>query len=95
MAEDKRLSEEVGVGKVWQWWGRCSPPLKIGIIFAIIAALMAGVGWLIHPNFAARTLWSFLMAVFISAAAWGVISWAIATAAYDVERDASQGQGEE
>ena len=70
-----------------QLWSRLNGPAKIGVVFALIAGLMAGVGWAVNPQFAARNLTSFLLAVGISSVTWGVVAWAIATAAYDVERE--------
>ncbi len=68
-------------------WARLNGPAKVGIGFAIAGGALAGIGWVINPQFAARTLVSFLLAVGISAVTWGVVSWAIATAAFDVEQD--------
>ena len=75
-----------------QFWSRLNGPAKIGVVFALIAGVMAGVGWAINPQFAARTVTSFILAVGISSVTWGVVAWAIATAAYDVERDVEQEQ---
>lgn len=76
-------------------WRRLSGPLKVGVAFALAGGLLAGVGWVVNPQFAARTLVSFLLAVGISAVTWGVVAWAIATAAFDVEQDAEQPTQEE
>ena len=76
-------------------WRRLSGPLKVGVAFALAGGLLAGVGWVVNPQFAARTLVSFLLAVGISSVTWGVVAWAIATAAFDVEQDAEQSTQEE
>lgn len=68
-------------------WARLNGPAKIGLAFGLAGALIAGVGWFVNPQFAARTVTSFLLAIGISFASWGVVAWAIATAAYDVEQD--------
>ena len=70
-------------------------PAKIGVGFALAGALLAGVGWLVNPQFAARTLVSFVLAVGISALTWGVVAWAIATAAFDVEQDVADAERSE
>lgn len=67
-------------------------PAKIGLGFALAGALLAGIGWFVNPQFAARTLISFVLAVGISGITWGVVAWAIATAAFDVERDVEQAE---
>ena len=69
-----------------------SGPMKIGLAFAIAAGLLSGIGWFVNPDFAARTLVSFLLAVGISSLVWGVVAWAIATAAFDVETDVAAAQ---
>ena len=71
-------------------WNRMNGPLKVGTFFAILGGVLAGAGWVVNPQFAARTITSFMLAVGISAATWGVVAWAIATAASDVERDVEQ-----
>lgn len=76
------------------FWSRLNGPARIGIGFAVAGALLAGIGWFINPQFAARTLVSFLLAVGISAVTWGVVAWAIATAAYDVEQDVDSADDE-
>ncbi len=69
-----------------------SGPMKVGLAFAILGGSLAGIGWFVNPQFAARTLTSFVLAVGISVVVWGVVAWAIATAAFDVERDVEEAQ---
>jgi hypothetical protein len=76
-------------------WRALSAPLKIGLAFAFAGGMLAGVGWFVNPQFAARTVVSFVLAVGISCVVWGVVAWAIATAALDVERDVEQSQDEQ
>lgn len=68
-------------------WKRISGPIKIGILFAIIAAMMALVGWIARPTYTSRSLLSLFLAIVISAGTWGLVSWAIAAAAVEVGRD--------
>ncbi len=70
-----------------QFFSRLNGPAKIGLGFGLAGALLAGTGWVVNPQFASRTLISFVLAVGISFVTWGVVAWAIATAAFDVERD--------
>ena len=72
-------------------WRRLGTAVKIGIIFAIIAALMATTGWIVRPDYTSRSLLSLFLAVVISAGTWGLVSWAIAAAAIEATRD----EGEE
>lgn len=66
---------------------RLGAPVKIGLIFAIIAGLMALVGWVFRPDYTSRSLLSLFLAVVISAGTWGLVSWAIAAAAVEVTRE--------
>ncbi len=70
------------------WWGRLGLPLKIGLIFAAAGVALAIVG-IARGNVPLNPL-SILLALVISGGSWGVVSWAIATAAVDVERDISE-----
>jgi len=66
---------------------RLGVPVKIGLIFAIIAGLMALAGWILRPEYTSRSLLSLFLAVVISAGTWGLVSWAIAAAAVEVTRE--------
>jgi hypothetical protein len=67
-------------------WKRLDTPIKIGLLFALIAGLMALVGWVARPTYTSRSLLSLFLAIVISAGAWGLVSWAIAAAAVEVSR---------
>ncbi len=71
-----------------------SGPMKIGLAFGLAGGLLSGIGWFVNPDFAARNLLSFVLAVGISSIVWGVVAWAIATAAFDVESDVEAAQKE-
>ncbi len=77
MAETKR-----------SWWGRLGLPLKVGLIFAAAGIALAVVG-IARGNVPLNPL-SIFLALIISGGSWGVISWAIATAAVDVEHDIAE-----
>jgi hypothetical protein len=66
---------------------RLGVPVKIGLLFAIIAGLMALAGWVFRPDYTSRSLLSLFLAVVISAGTWGLVSWAIAAAAVEVTRE--------
>jgi len=72
-------------------WKRMGGPAKVGLAFGLLAAVLAAVG--MFRGFAPLTLRSFATAVLISAVSWGVVSWAIATAVVEVERDVERGEG--
>jgi len=66
-------------------WGRLSGPLKVGLIFAALGIVLAVVG--IFRGMVPLNPLSIFLALLISGGSWGVVSWAVATAAVDVERD--------
>lgn len=69
---------------------RLSGPVQVGLAFALIAILMAVIGLVRGAATSPLTVRSVLMAVVISGATWGIISWAIATAVVEVERDVAE-----
>jgi hypothetical protein len=73
-------------------WRRMSGPLKVGLIFALIAIIMAVVGLVRGSDTAPLTVRAVIMAVVISGGTWGLISWAIATAVVEVERDVANAE---
>ena len=80
-------SKETSMSRLRSLWKRISGPVKIGMLFATIAALMALVGWIARPTYTSRSLLSLFLAIVISAGTWGLVSWAIAAAAVEVSRD--------
>ena len=71
-------------------WGRLSLPLRVGLIFGASGLILAIVG-IARGNVPLNPL-SIFLALLISGGAWGVISWAIATAAVDVEHDIAENE---
>ncbi len=67
------------------WWQRRSLPVRIGLGFAAAGFVLAVIG-ILRGQVPLNPL-SILMALAISAGGWFLVSWAIATAAVDVERD--------
>jgi hypothetical protein len=70
-----------------QLWRRLGVPVKIGVAFAVVAGLMALVGWVVRPEYTSRSVLSLFLAVLISAGTWGLVSWAIAAAAVEATRE--------
>lgn len=64
-----------------------SGPLLIGIVAAIIAIALSLYGMLTNPNATPLTLRSLLLVIVIAGGSWGLIAWAIATAAVEAGRD--------
>lgn len=66
--------------------------MKIGLAAAAIAAVLVIIG-IIRGNVPLNPL-SILLALLISAGSWGLVAWAIATAAVDVESDVAEAEDE-
>ena len=66
--------------------------MKIGLAAAAIAAVLVIIG-IIRGNVPLNPL-SILLALLISAGSWGLVAWAIATAAVDVELDVAEAEAE-
>jgi len=64
---------------------RLSGPLQIALGAAALGLLLAAVG--IARGQVPLNPLSIFLALFISGGAWGLVAWAIATAAADVEAD--------
>ena len=62
-------------------------PLLIGIIAAVIAIVLSLYGMLTNPTATPLSLRSFLLVVLIAGGSWGLIAWAIATAAVEAGKD--------
>ncbi len=67
-------------------WGRLSGPLKIGLGFALAAVILTVIGIFRDPG-TPITAWSLIVGSLIAGVTWGLVSWAIATAAVTVEKD--------
>jgi hypothetical protein len=70
-------------------WNRLSLAVRIGLIFALLGLALTIVGIVrgnVPPNPA-----SILMALLVGGGVWFVVSWAVATAAIDVDQDVQNG----
>ncbi len=72
-------------------WSRFDGPLKVGICCALLGIALTIIGIFRDPT-TPVTLWSLSMGSLISGGVWGLVSWAIATAAVEVESDVQQSQ---
>jgi hypothetical protein len=74
-------------------WQRLDGPLKIGLGFALFGILLTVVGIFRDPS-TPISAWSLIVGSLISGVTWGLVSWAIATAAVEVEQDVHQAEAE-
>lgn len=75
-----------------EFWTRLSGPVKVGLTFFLLAVVLSVVGILRNPDTPAN-LQSVFIATVISGVTWGLIAWAIATAAVDVEDEIEELEG--
>jgi hypothetical protein len=88
------MSPEAGSPTNKGLWGRLNGPTKIGLIFAAVGILLTVIGVFRDPTTPVNA-WSLGMGALISGGTWGVVSWAIATAAVEVERDVAGAEKDE
>lgn len=69
-----------------QRWKQLGGPVKIGLVVGLIGALLTIAG-LLFGNLAPLTLRSLLLGILLGGGSWGVVSWAIASAASDAKAD--------
>ncbi len=67
-------------------WGALHGPLLIGLIAALIAIGLSLYGMIVNKA-APLTLNSILLVILIAGGSWGLIAWAIATAAVEAGQD--------
>jgi len=72
-------------------WRRMSDPLKVGLILAALGIILTIIGIFRDPT-TPVTAWSLIVGSLISGITWGLVSWAIATAAIEVENDVAEAQ---
>ncbi len=63
-------------------WDRLGTPEKIGLAFGFLGALLTVIG-LFMGNLATLTLRSLCLGILLGGGSWGLVSWAIASAASD------------
>jgi hypothetical protein len=75
--------------------GALHGPLLIGVIAALIAIALSVFGMVRNPEATPLNIRSLLLVIVLAGGSWGLIAWAVATAAVeagkdDLEEDASQ-----
>ena len=65
------------------WWRKLNLPLRVGLLAALAGMLLTTVG--ILRGFVPPTFGSIAMALLISGGSWGLVAWAVVTAAIDSE----------
>jgi len=80
------------VQRFYNRWRDLSGPTKVGIVCAAIAVILVIVGQLRRPE--DMTVRSVVMGVLIGGGSWGLVSWAIAYAAWDVESEVAAEESE-
>ena len=74
-------------------WKTLSLPLKIALVFAALGIALTVVG-IVRGNVPLNPA-SIGMALLIGGGSWFLVSWAVATAAVDVERDVAEAEENE
>lgn len=87
------MAEQAHQSETRNLWQRMNGPAKIGVVFAALGIVLTVIGVFRDPT-TPVTAWSIGMGALISGATWGVVSWAIATAAVEVERDLADSPAE-
>ncbi|MDM8518595.1 hypothetical protein QUF64_01005 [Anaerolineales bacterium HSG6] len=70
---------------------RLDGPTKVGLTFAIIGILLTIVGIFRDPT-TPITMWSLTAGTVIAGGTWGIVSWAIAFATVEVEKDVREAE---
>ena len=71
---------------------RPNGPIIVGAFFAILAIVLTLVGLWRQDNLSLRNV---VLGVVLCGGSWGLVSWAIAAAAVQVEEDVSSNEGED
>lgn len=69
-----------------QRWRKLGTPLKVGLVLGATGALLTVIG-LLMGNLAPLTVRSLLLGLLLGGGSWGVVGWAIASAACDASPD--------
>ena len=70
---------------------RLNGPTKVALTFAIIGILLTIVGIFRDPT-TPVTMWSLTAGTVIAGGTWGIVSWAIAFATVEVEKDVREAE---
>lgn len=69
---------------------RLSGPVRVGLFFALLAIVLSLVGLGREHNLSLRNI---VLAIVLGGGTWGLISWALATAAADVDDELASRKG--
>lgn len=72
-----------------QRWKTLGGPVKVGLVAGFIGALLTVIG-LLAGNLAPLTVWSLALGIFLGGGSWGVVGWAVASAADDAMQDSEE-----
>ena len=62
-------------------------PVMIGVVAALVAIALSVFGMIRNPDATSLNLRSLLLVVVLAGGSWGLIAWAIATAAVEAGKD--------
>ncbi|MBC7223891.1 MAG: hypothetical protein H5T59_06425 [Anaerolineae bacterium] len=88
----RKESEVKQTGETRNWWQRLGLPVRVGLGAALVACVLVLVG--LARGFAPLTPSTVLLALLISGGSWGLVAWAVTTAALDSE-DVEPEEGDE
>lgn len=77
------------MAKLGQRWKKLAGPVKIGLVVGFVGALLTVIG-LLAGNLAPLTVWSLVLGILLGGGSWGVVAWAIASAAADAIEDSEE-----
>ena len=85
--ETKTVSTPPSVDWMSRARGILRGPVLVGVIAAAIAIVLSLYGMITNPNATPLTVRSLLLVIVIAGGSWGLIAWAIATAAVEAGKD--------
>jgi hypothetical protein len=74
---------------IGQGWKKLGGPVKIGLVLGFVGALLTVVG-LLAGNLVPLSVRSLVLGIILGGGSWGVVSWAIASAAVDAMEDSEE-----
>ncbi|MEW5718693.1 MAG: hypothetical protein AB1817_08720, partial [Chloroflexota bacterium] len=84
---EKRMTEEKSISLVARARGVLRGPVLIGVIAALIAIGLSVFGMVRNPEGTPLNVRSLLLVIVLAGGSWGLIAWAIATAAVEAGKD--------
>ncbi len=91
MAEEKQVTSQPGPAPALTLAARVRGllhgPVLVGVIAALIAIALSVFGMLHNPDATPLNIRSLLLVVVLAGGSWGLIAWAIATAAVEAGKD--------